>query len=94
MFLDITPDLLAEGDVLGQGTADDLVKGPDVRRHGCREEKHKAKLNVLKDHVNGGILPPAKALFMSRLITAILVTFGEMSDRCEPLTAAHSLLSN
>ncbi len=43
MFLDITPDLLAESDVLGHGAADDLVKGFDVRRHGYREEKHKTK---------------------------------------------------
>lgn len=33
MFLDITPDLLAEGEVLGHRTADDLVKGLDVRRY-------------------------------------------------------------
>ena len=37
MFLDITPYLLAEGNILGQRTADDLVIGLDVDRHSCKD---------------------------------------------------------
>lgn len=33
MFLDITPDLLAEREVLGRRTVDDLVIGLNVRRY-------------------------------------------------------------
>lgn len=41
MCLDIASNLLAEGDVLSQGTVEDLVKGLDVRRHSLRTENHK-----------------------------------------------------
>lgn len=34
MFLDVPADLLAEGQVLSHGTADDDVESLDVRRHG------------------------------------------------------------
>lgn len=39
MFLDITPDLLAEGKVLGHGTVEDRVIGLDVCRYSYREGK-------------------------------------------------------
>lgn len=39
MFLDIAPDLLAEGKVLGHGTVEDRVIGLDVRRYSYREGK-------------------------------------------------------
>lgn len=39
MFLDVPSDLLAEGQVLGHGAADDHVERFHVRRHGCREDK-------------------------------------------------------
>lgn len=49
MFLDITPDLLAEGEVLGHGTADDLIEGLDIHRPSYRAEKQgKKKRNAFK----------------------------------------------
>lgn len=39
MFLDVSSDLLAEGQVLRHGSADDRVEGSDERRHGCRREE-------------------------------------------------------
>lgn len=48
MFLDITPDLLAEGEVLGHGTADDLIEGLDIHRPSYRAEKQGKKRNALK----------------------------------------------
>lgn len=42
MFLDVTPDLLAQGDVLGHGSLDDLIKGLDIHGHSSRGDKNKA----------------------------------------------------
>ncbi len=40
MFLDISSDLHAEGEVLSHRTVNDRVKGLDVHRYSYREEKH------------------------------------------------------
>lgn len=42
MFLDITPDLLAEAEVLGHGTAHNLTEGLNIRRHSYRAGKDNA----------------------------------------------------
>lgn len=39
MFLDVAPDLLAQGEVLGQGSLDDLIEGLNIRGHSSRGEK-------------------------------------------------------
>lgn len=46
MFLDVTPDLLAQGDVLGQGSLDDLIEGLHIYRHGSREEKQSRNIHT------------------------------------------------
>lgn len=48
MFLDITPDLLAEGEVLGHGTADDLIEGLDIHRPSYRAEKQGKKKKCIQ----------------------------------------------
>lgn len=39
MFLDIPPDLLAEGEVLGHEIADDLIEGLHILGHSYKAEK-------------------------------------------------------
>lgn len=42
MFLDVTPDLLAQGDVLGHRSLDDVIKGLHIHGDSYRE-KHTAE---------------------------------------------------
>lgn len=46
MFLDVTPDLLAQGDVLGHGSLDDLIEGLHIYRHGSRGEKQSRNIHT------------------------------------------------
>lgn len=43
VFLDVAPDLLAQGEVLGQGSLDDLIEGLNVHGHSFRGGKTRHK---------------------------------------------------
>lgn len=45
VFLDVPPNLLAQGHILGHRSLDDPIEGLHIHRHGCRGQKQNINMS-------------------------------------------------